>query len=148
MTARMTGKKKEPPPSQASQSGYAEIWAVVRRIPPGRVATYGQVAALAGKPGHARQAGYAMHALPEGSGVPWHRVINARGEISPRSEAGWAVGWQRHLLEEEGVAFDARGRIDLARFGWDPDPPRPPAQRSRRPASPAARRKPPALRRP
>jgi methylated-DNA-protein-cysteine methyltransferase-like protein len=133
----MTRSKKEPP---APAGGYGQIWAVVARIPPGRVATYGQVAALAGKPGHARQAGYAMHALPEGSGVPWHRVINARGEISPRTEAGWAEGWQRHLLEEEGVAFDARGRIDLARFGWDPDP-RPRARRARRPraSGPAAR---------
>jgi methylated-DNA-protein-cysteine methyltransferase related protein len=120
---------------------------VVRRIPPGHVATYGQVASLAGKPGHARQAGYAMHAVPEGSGVPWHRVVNARGEISPRAEGGWAEGWQRHLLEEEGVAFDGRGRIDLARFGWDPDP-RPRAPHRRPSTRPAPRRAPPARRRP
>lgn len=92
---------------------------MVERIPPGRVATYGQIAALAGIPRHARQVGYALHALPEGSQVPWHRVINARGEVSPRSEQGYEH-YQRHLLEEEGVAFDSRGRVELGRFRWDP----------------------------
>lgn len=112
-------KVRSAPP--AGSGGYGEIWAVVRRIPRGRVATYGQVAVLAGKPGHARQVGYAMYALPDGSDVPWQRVVNARGEISLRSEPGWHEGWQRHLLEEEGVTFDEHGRIDLAAFGWDPD---------------------------
>jgi methylated-DNA-protein-cysteine methyltransferase related protein len=61
--------------------------------------------------------GYAMAALPPGSGVPWHRVINSRGEISLAPEGdGYQV--QRALLESEGVVFDERGRIDLARFGW------------------------------
>ena len=98
---------------------YADFYAVVEKVPYGRVATYGQIAALAGYPGQARQVGYALHALPEGSPLPWHRVVNARGEVSLRSEAGWE-GYQRHLLGEEGVAFDARGRIDLARFRWEP----------------------------
>ena len=98
----------------------ARIWAVVRRIPPGRVATYGQVAALAGLAGGARQVGYALAALPDGSDVPWQRVVNARGEESARAEPG-ADHFQRHLLEEEGVRFDRRGRIDLARHRWDPD---------------------------
>jgi len=84
------------------------------------VATYGQVAALAGLSGQARQSGYALHDLPDGSDVPWHRIINARGEVSPRAEPGWDA-YQRHLLEEEGVEFDDRGRIDLDRFRWDPD---------------------------
>jgi methylated-DNA-protein-cysteine methyltransferase-like protein len=84
------------------------------------VATYGQIAALAGLPGAARQVGYAMAALPDGSDVPWQRVINARGEVSPRSGAGWVEGYQRHLLEEEGVAFDPEGRVDLRRFAWEP----------------------------
>lgn len=103
----------------------ARIWRVVRRIPAGRVATYGQVAALAGKPGAARQVGYALAALPEGSDVPWQRVVNVRGEVSPRVEPG-ADHFQRHRLEEEGVRFDRRGRIDLARHLWDPDRPRRP----------------------
>jgi methylated-DNA-protein-cysteine methyltransferase-like protein len=98
---------------------YNRIYKVVRRIPPGRVATYGQVAALAGLPGHARQVGYALHALEEGSELPWQRVINAKGEVSPRATPGWD-GFQRQLLEEEGVEFDGRGRIDLRRFRWDP----------------------------
>ncbi len=92
----------------------------MRRIPRGRVATYGQVAALAGYPSHARQVGYALHDLPDGSDVPWQRVINARGEVSPRRGAGPEQGWQRHLLEEEGVKFDARGRVDLERHRWEP----------------------------
>jgi methylated-DNA-protein-cysteine methyltransferase-like protein len=96
------------------------IWDVVRRIPRGRVATYGQVATIAGLAGQARQVGYALHDLPEGNDVPWHRVINARGEVSPRAEPGWD-GFQRHLLEEEGLVFDDRGRLDLERYRWDPD---------------------------
>lgn len=96
---------------------YQRIYRVVRRIPQGRVATYGQVARLAGLAGHARQVGYALNALPDGSAVPWHRVINARGEISRRAERGWE-GVQRSLLEAEGICFDDRQRIALARFSW------------------------------
>ena len=97
----------------------ARIYSVVKRIPKGRVATYGQVAALAGLGGHARQVGYALHALASGEPVPWHRVINARGEVSPRAEPGWEK-LQRRLLEAEGVVFDVRGRVPLGRFGWRP----------------------------
>ena len=98
---------------------YRRIYAVVRRIPRGRVATYGQVAVLAGLGGQARQVGYAMHALPKGSSVPWHRVINARGEISRRRRPGGELS-QRMLLEREGVRFDARGRVALTRLQWRP----------------------------
>ena len=101
------------------------IWTVVARIPPGRVATYGQVAALAGLVRQARRVGAALRNAPEGTTLPWQRVINARGEISSRGGIGWEEGLQRHLLEEEGVVFDDRGRVDLERFGWDPDTPRP-----------------------
>lgn len=104
---------------------YERIYAVVRRIPRGRVATYGQVATLAGLPGHARQAGYALAALPEGTAAPWHRVVNARGEISARRPASGGAITQRILLEQEGVEFDARGRISLDRFGWRPRKSRP-----------------------
>lgn len=99
-------------------SVYERIYAVVRLVPPGRVVTYGQVAALAGLGRHARQVGYALHRLSEASDVPWHRVINARGEVSARSTPGWD-GLQRTLLEAEGVIFDASGRIDLERFRWE-----------------------------
>jgi methylated-DNA-protein-cysteine methyltransferase-like protein len=98
------------------RSLYARIYAQVRRIPRGKVATYGQIAELAGLPNHARLVGYALHALGD-EGVPWQRVINARGQVSPRSVPDWA-GLQRRLLEGEGVRFDDRGRIDLRRFGW------------------------------
>jgi methylated-DNA-protein-cysteine methyltransferase-like protein len=99
-------------------SSYARIYAVVRRIPKGRVATYGQVAALAGLPRQARQVGYALAALAD-TRVPWHRVLNARGGISPRSDPG-PERLQRVLLEREGVGFDANDRVALARHLWQP----------------------------
>ena len=105
--------------ADASGERYRRIYAVVRQIPCGQVATYGQVAAIAGYPGQARQVGYALHALSEGSDVPWQRVINARGEVSLRSEGGWEH-YQRHLLEEEGVSFTRSGRVDLGRYRWEP----------------------------
>lgn len=83
------------------------------------MATYGQVASLAGIPGHARQVGYALHALPEGAGVPWHRVVNSRGRISLGAEgAGGAI--QRAMLESEGVRFSPDGSLPMARFQWRP----------------------------
>lgn len=106
-----------PTPPNTVSPAYRRIYAVVRRIPHGRVATYGQVAVKAGLPGRARQVGYALHALPAGSRVPWHRVINARGRISLRSRPGPELS-QRMLLEREGVRFDAGGAVDLRRFGW------------------------------
>lgn len=99
---------------------HARIWAVVRRIPAGRVATYGQVAALAGFERQPRLTGYALSALPEGSAVPWHRVVNAEGRISLRSGLGGHDVTQRLRLEREGVRFDVGGRIALARFQWKP----------------------------
>ena len=102
-----------------SDSSYTRIYAVVRRIPRGRVATYGQVARLASLPQQARQVGYALHALGSESRVPWQRVINARGEVSRRSDPGWDQV-QRQLLEREGVEFGANGRVDIARHGWRP----------------------------
>ena len=101
----------------ALPSRYQIIYSVVRRIPTGRVASYGQVARVAGMVNAARQVGYALHALPAGSTVPWHRVLNAQGAISLRNHHGLT---QRLLLAGEGVRFDARGRADLARFGWKP----------------------------
>jgi methylated-DNA-protein-cysteine methyltransferase-like protein len=103
-------------PTAGAGSRYERIYGVVRRIPRGRVASYGQVARLAGLPGAARQVGYALSALRDGSSVPWHRVVNARGALSARA-SGFETP-QRLLLEREGVRFDAAGRIDLARFAW------------------------------
>ena len=100
-------------------STYAAIYAVVRRIPRGRVATYGQVAALAGLAGQPRLVGYALHALPPETSVPWHRVINARGQVSHRAGMGESLT-QRMLLVREGLSFDARGRLDLEWVRWRP----------------------------
>jgi methylated-DNA-protein-cysteine methyltransferase-like protein len=99
------------------RSTYERIYAVVRRIPRGRVATYGQVARLAGLANGARQVGYALHALREGTTVPWFRVLNARGASSLRD--GHDVT-QRLLLEREGVRFDAGGSVSLGLHGWRP----------------------------
>lgn len=117
----MTGSKRTEKPKSVSPL-YRKIWNTVQRVPYGRVATYGQIAALAGHPRHARLVGYALHRLPEKSKVPWHRVINAKGEISLRAPSivsGEEV-FQRWLLEREGVDFDLAGRVDLKRFGWRP----------------------------
>lgn len=103
----------------AASGSYEKIYEVVRRIPKGRIATYGQVATLAGFPGHARQVGYALSALPDESDVPWHRVINARGEVSIRSE-GFYHSLQRNMLEAEGVMFDASSRVSLQTYSWKP----------------------------
>ena len=99
-------------------STYQRIYRVVRRIPKGRVATYGQIAHLAGLPRSARQVGYALRALDD-DGVPWHRVINAHGAISRRAQAEF-VHIQRSLLESEGVSFDRRGRVPLEQYQWNP----------------------------
>jgi methylated-DNA-protein-cysteine methyltransferase-like protein len=104
------------------ESRYERIYAVIRRIPAGRVATYGQIAALAGIGGHARQVGYALYALPERTGVPWHRVVNARGGLSLGKVIPEGEVEQRIRLEIEGVEFDADGRIALKRFQWYPRP--------------------------
>jgi len=100
---------------------YQRIYRVVRRIPAGRVATYGQIAQLAGLAGHARQVGYALHSLPDGQSIAWHRVINARGEISARSDPR-SERLQRAMLEREGVVFDDQAKISLRQFRWQPQP--------------------------
>jgi methylated-DNA-protein-cysteine methyltransferase-like protein len=101
-------------------SSRERIYAEVRKVPRGKVATYGQIAMLAGLDGQARQVGYAMAAVPSSSAIPWHRVINAQGRVSMRSEGPGGTIIQQQLLEREGVVFDAGGRVSLARFGWKP----------------------------
>jgi methylated-DNA-protein-cysteine methyltransferase related protein len=100
------------------KSTYEKIYSVVKQIPTGRIATYGQVAGLAGIPGKARQVGYALSHLADDD-IPWYRVINARGEISSRSNPDY-VRLQRILLEEEGITFSPDGRTSLTRFLWKP----------------------------
>lgn len=97
---------------------YERIYASVDSIPCGQVATYGMLAREADLPGRARQVGNALRRLPEGSPLPWHRVVNAAGGISAR--AGEGGRRQRKLLREEGVGFDRRGRVKLKRFLWRP----------------------------
>jgi methylated-DNA-protein-cysteine methyltransferase-like protein len=107
-------------PAPATRGSYPRVYDVVMRIPRGRVATYGQVAAQAGLPHAPRVAGYALHALPSGSPVPWHRVVAAGGRLSlGRLDPSGALT-QRMRLEHEGVRFDARGCVDLERFQWRP----------------------------
>ena len=99
---------------------YQQFYAVIRRIPAGKVATYGQIALLSGYPGCVRQVGYALHVAPDD--LPWQRVINAKGRISIRSDSP-AAEIQRQMLLGEGVRFDADGRISLAEYQWQPDHP-------------------------
>jgi methylated-DNA-protein-cysteine methyltransferase-like protein len=96
---------------------YQRVYALVRQVPPGKVVTYGQVAALLGSPRAARAVGYALRYVPAGSDVPWHRVINYRGGISPRYPAESPL-IQRLLLESEGVGFDTQDCVDLSRYRW------------------------------
>lgn len=96
---------------------YERIYAVVRQIPPGKVATYGQIAAIVGSC-TARMVGYALAALPFDTDVPWQRVINRLGKVSPRS-GGAGSALQRQLLETEGVHFDHEGRVDFTKVGWN-----------------------------
>lgn len=101
-----------------TDSLYTQVYQMVCEIPEGRVASYGQIARLIGRPRHARQVAYTLAALPEEYEVPWHRVVNSKGEISARSKAGYE-DYQRILLEEEGIEFSPAGRIYLKQFVWD-----------------------------
>jgi methylated-DNA-protein-cysteine methyltransferase-like protein len=111
----MVSSVKKAPPKDT----YARIFAVVRRVPRGRVATYGQVAALAGLPRHARLVGYALSTLTADTTVPWHRVVNAKGQISLRSDLLNHDELQAHLLRREGVRL-VDGTIALDRHQWRP----------------------------
>ena len=96
---------------------YEQVYELVRQVPVGTVVTYGQVAAMLGSPGSARAVGYALRYLPRGTDVPWQRVINHKGEISPRFPAESPL-IQRALLESEGVVFDDNDRVDLKLYRW------------------------------
>jgi methylated-DNA-protein-cysteine methyltransferase-like protein len=99
---------------------YERIYTIVSLIPKGKVATYGQVAQLAGLPRQARLAGYALNVLPKGSRIPWHRVINAQGKISLRSEGEGSDNRQVRALKREKVRFNQQGVVDLKLFRWEP----------------------------
>ena len=95
---------------------YRQIWDVVRRIPRGKVASYGAIARKCGFPRHARLVGYALHNLPHGANIPWHRVINSQGRISLPKRSG-QYHKQKSLLEKEGIVF-LKERVPLSRYGW------------------------------
>lgn len=96
------------------------IWQVVALIPQGKVATYGQIAKLCGYPGYARYVGHTLKQLPQGTALPWHRVINAKGQISfPKESDAYHI--QRTRLEQEGIVFDGE-KISLNRYQWDGTP--------------------------
>jgi methylated-DNA-protein-cysteine methyltransferase-like protein len=99
-------------------ASYQKIYAIVQQIPYGQVATYGQVAELAGLPRRARLVGYALFRVAPEMDVPWHRVINAKGEISMSPFREGNDYLQRSLLEDEGVQFDQKGKVNLRRYLW------------------------------
>ena len=101
-------------------SCYPKIYDVVRLIPAGKVATYGQVAELAGLIGKPRVVGYALYRVVTSSDIPWHRVINAKGEVSRSALRDGNDDLQQLLLEEEGIVF-VKGKVDLRRYRWRPD---------------------------
>jgi methylated-DNA-protein-cysteine methyltransferase-like protein len=93
------------------------IYQIVKKIPSGKVATYGQIARLAGLSGHARQVGYALYNLPSGSDVPWQRVINSRGRLSfPEESVAWHM--QKSILESEGILFSENNTISMSKYQW------------------------------
>lgn len=103
---------------QKTSSFHDRVKKLIQKIPRGKVATYGQIAALAGNPRGARQVAWVLHSSSDSAKLPWQRVINSQGTISlPRME-GYEV--QRALLEKEGVRFGLRDEIDLTRFQWRP----------------------------
>ena len=103
-------------------SFYEEVYRLTRQVPPGRVTTYGTIAALAGSPMASRAVGYALRALPKDTDVPWQRVINKQGHIPLRGRDPRETDLQRALLESEGITFDAEDRVDFRRFGWQGPP--------------------------
>jgi methylated-DNA-protein-cysteine methyltransferase-like protein len=101
---------------QISLTFYQRVKMIIKKIPRGKVATYGQIAALAGQPRGARQVAWVLHSASEKDRLPWHRVINRNGTISLPRVSGYEL--QRALLRREGVEFGLRDIIDLERFQW------------------------------
>ena len=118
MRARERGRKKPAEKSGGLEAFFRDVYRLVRRVPRGKVVTYGQVAALLGFPRRSRAVGKALSTLTEADveRVPWQRVVNASGGVSSR--AGYHAEAQRELLEREGVAFDRGGKVDMERARW------------------------------
>jgi methylated-DNA-protein-cysteine methyltransferase-like protein len=111
-------RTRHPTALPAGDAAFAAICAVVRRIPKGWVATYGQVAAMAGLPRRARLVGHVLQHLDPAIKIPWHRVVNAKGEVSFTLSRNGSDALQRRLLEREGIAFNDKDRLELDRFRW------------------------------
>ena len=120
---KAAGQQRQPVANQQSTSFDQRVYALVAQIPPGRLATYGQIAELLGCWGCARQVGWALRRLPLPSAVPWQRVVNASGRISfspAREGSDWM---QRQLLIEEGIPVSEQGALPLRRYLWTPELP-------------------------
>lgn len=123
--ADMVGRKaayvqKKIQMNPANDKNYRErVFEIVRQIPPGRVMTYGQIAAILGEGYTPRTVGYTMHAA-EGESVPWQRVINSQGKCST-ARLTIPIDLQRSMLEQEGIEFDATGKCDLHKYQWSPE---------------------------
>jgi methylated-DNA-protein-cysteine methyltransferase related protein len=110
-------KSRQTAPPQGDDA-LAAICAVIRRIPKGWVATYGQVAAMAGLPRRSRLVGHVLRHLDPATKIPWHRVVNAKGEVSYSPSRNGSDALQQRMLQKEGVEFDDGNRFDLERFRW------------------------------
>ena len=110
--------RKALPTAQREDEAVEAICDVIRRIPRGWVATYGQVATMAGMPRRARLVGRVLQRLDPAIKIPWHRVVNAKGEISYSLSRNGGDALQRRLLEKEGIKFDSKNRLDLERCRW------------------------------
>jgi methylated-DNA-protein-cysteine methyltransferase related protein len=106
-------------PKTRHQPLYDAIHELVKQIPRGQVATYGQIAEILGLYGRARQVGYALFQVAPGSDVPWHRVVNAQGKISRSPTRQGNDDLQRILLEREGIVFDTQEKLNLSRYRWN-----------------------------
>ncbi len=115
MSAKRKPLQAAPPQGDAA---IAAICAVIRRIPKGWVATYGQIAAMAGLPRRARLVGQVLQRLDPALDIPWHRVVNAKGEVSRALSRNGSDIFQQRVLEQEGVVFDERARFNLERYRW------------------------------
>ncbi|MFC2088058.1 MGMT family protein [Calditrichota bacterium] len=104
--------------NKSSPTLYQKIYNVISKVPKGKVATYKQIAEMAGIAGHARVVGYALNKLPDGTDVPWHRVINSKGKISYSISRNGHDDLQKMLLINEGIKFSVMGKIDLRCFGY------------------------------
>jgi methylated-DNA-protein-cysteine methyltransferase-like protein len=107
---------------KTTSDSYSRIYAAVRKIPRGRVTTYGAIARLAGLPGQPRLVGYALHAITSAAKLPWHRVINAQGKLSLVRDGKSSGITQHMLLEREGVRVAGGSKVSLKQYGWNVTP--------------------------